>query len=41
MHAVILDAASLGPDIDLSPIERQVTQLTCHDFTATDEPPND
>ncbi|SEM22907.1 D-2-hydroxyacid dehydrogenase [Halomonas caseinilytica] len=37
MHAVILDAASLGPDIDLSPIERQVTQLTCHDFTATDE----
>ncbi|MDT8893736.1 D-2-hydroxyacid dehydrogenase [Halomonas sp. I1] len=37
MHAVILDAASLGPDVDLSPIEKRVTRLTRHDFTTADE----
>ncbi|OBX36418.1 putative 2-hydroxyacid dehydrogenase [Halomonas elongata] len=37
MHAVILDAASLGPDVDLSPIENRVSRLTRHDFTSADE----
>ncbi|MBB3140960.1 D-2-hydroxyacid dehydrogenase [Halomonas organivorans] len=37
MHAVILDAASLGPDIDLSPIRAGVTRLDVHDFTERDE----
>ncbi|MFG6177320.1 D-2-hydroxyacid dehydrogenase [Halomonas sp. THAF12] len=37
MHAVILDAASLGPDIDLSPIRARVTRLDVHDFTERDE----
>lgn len=37
MHAVILDAASLGPDVDLAPIEHRVTRLTRYDFTTADE----
>ncbi|WP_136246642.1 D-2-hydroxyacid dehydrogenase [Halomonas borealis] len=37
MHAVILDAASLGDDIDLTPIRERVSRLDVHDFTARDE----
>ena len=37
MQAVVLDAASLGPDVDLSPIENRVTRLTCHDFTHAEQ----
>ncbi|UYG09499.1 D-2-hydroxyacid dehydrogenase [Halomonas sp. M4R1S46] len=37
MHAVILDAASLGQDIDLAPIETQLDRLDVHDHTAPGE----
>ncbi|MDR5865762.1 D-2-hydroxyacid dehydrogenase [Halomonas koreensis] len=33
MHAVILDAASLGPDVDLAPIRERVARLDVHDHT--------
>ncbi|MCW4151835.1 D-2-hydroxyacid dehydrogenase [Halomonas sp. 18H] len=36
MQAVLLDAASLGADIDLSPIEARVSRLTCHDATSAE-----
>lgn len=37
MHAVILDAASLGDDIDLTPIRERVSRLDVHAFTERDE----
>ncbi|SDF97166.1 glycerate dehydrogenase [Onishia taeanensis] len=37
MKAVILDAASLGDDIDLSPLRDAVDTLTVHDTTASDD----
>ncbi|MGM0704003.1 MAG: NAD(P)-dependent oxidoreductase [Pseudomonadota bacterium] len=37
MKAVILDAASLGPDVDLSPIRRQLESLDVHDLSTTAE----
>ncbi len=37
MKAVLLDAASLGPDIDLSPIREQVESLAVHDQCSTAE----
>lgn len=37
MKAVLLDAASLGPDIDLAPIRQQVASLEVHAQSSTDE----
>lgn len=37
MKAVLLDAASLGPDIDLDPIRQQVASLETHAYSSTDE----
>ncbi|EWH01317.1 D-2-hydroxyacid dehydrogenase [Halomonas sp. BC04] len=37
MKAVILDAASLGADIDLSPIRERVDQLDVHEHTAPEQ----
>ena len=37
MKAVILDAASLGDDIDLSPLRDAVDTLTVYDATAADD----
>ena len=37
MKAVILDAASLGPDIDLSPIRERVEKLDVHEHTAPEQ----
>ncbi|XKE47444.1 glycerate dehydrogenase [Halomonas organivorans] len=37
MHAVILDADSLGPDIDLAPIEGRVSRLDVHPRTTPDQ----
>lgn len=37
MHAVVLDAESLGQGIDLSPIERQVNRLEVHGQTAPEQ----
>ncbi|MFY0989007.1 D-2-hydroxyacid dehydrogenase [Halomonas sp. C05BenzN] len=37
MKAVILDAASLGPDIDLDPIRQQVQRLDVHPQSSTGE----
>ena len=35
MKAVILDAASLGPDIDLTPIRERVASLEVHPQSTT------
>ncbi|AMD00916.1 NAD(P)-dependent oxidoreductase [Halomonas chromatireducens] len=37
MKAVILDAASLGADIDLSPIRERVDELDVHEHTAPEQ----
>lgn len=37
MKTVFLDATTLGEDVDLSPIERVVGSITCHDRTAPDQ----
>jgi glycerate dehydrogenase len=37
MKAVLLDASSLGPDIDLAPIREQVDSLVVHDQSTTAE----
>ena len=37
MKAVILDAASLGPDIDLSAIRDQVETLEVHEASTTEQ----
>ncbi|WP_299315183.1 D-2-hydroxyacid dehydrogenase [uncultured Halomonas sp.] len=37
MKAVLLDAASLGPDIDLAPIRQQVASLEVHPQSSSDE----
>ncbi|QJQ99139.1 D-2-hydroxyacid dehydrogenase [Halomonas sp. PGE1] len=37
MNAVLLDASSLGPDIDLAPIREQVDSLAVHDQSTTAE----
>ncbi|MFC2993293.1 D-2-hydroxyacid dehydrogenase [Halomonas tibetensis] len=37
MNAVILDAASLGPDIDLAPIRERVDSLAVHQQSSTPE----
>ncbi len=37
MKAVILDAASLGPDIDLSPIRERVEKLDVHEHTPPEQ----
>jgi glycerate dehydrogenase len=37
MKAVILDAASLGPDIDLAPIREQVDTLEVHEASTTEQ----
>ncbi len=37
MKAVLLDAASLGPDIDLSPLRQQVDALSVYDKSSTAE----
>ncbi|MCG7598505.1 D-2-hydroxyacid dehydrogenase [Halomonas sp. McH1-25] len=37
MKAVILDAATLGDDIDLSPLRREVDELTVHSLTSPEE----
>lgn len=37
MKAVILDAASLGDDIDLNPLRAEVDTLKVHDTTAPEE----
>ncbi|SHE91453.1 glycerate dehydrogenase [Modicisalibacter ilicicola DSM 19980] len=37
MKAVILDAATLGEDIDLSPIREEVESLDVHDLTAPEQ----
>ncbi|RTR05105.1 D-2-hydroxyacid dehydrogenase [Halomonas nitroreducens] len=39
MHAVILDAASLGPDIDLTPLAAQLDRLDVHGHTAPGDVP--
>jgi len=37
MKAVILDAASLGPDVDLDPIRQHLDSLDVHDHTPRDQ----
>ncbi|MGQ4879887.1 D-2-hydroxyacid dehydrogenase [Billgrantia sp. LNSP4103-1] len=37
MKAVILDAASLGPDVDLAPIREQVDTLEVHQVSTTEQ----
>ncbi|MDY7117212.1 D-2-hydroxyacid dehydrogenase [Halomonas sp. SSL-5] len=37
MKAVILDAASLGPDVDLAPLREQLDDLVVHDRSTTHE----
>lgn len=37
MKAVILDAETLGENVDLSPLENQLSELTCYDRTAPEE----
>ncbi|MBA2777375.1 D-2-hydroxyacid dehydrogenase [Billgrantia kenyensis] len=37
MKAVILDAASLGPDVDLSPVREQVGSLEVHQASTTEQ----
>lgn len=37
MKAVILDAASLGPDVDLAPIRRQVDTLEVHQASTSEQ----
>lgn len=37
MNAVILDAASLGPDVDLTPIRQHLDTLDVHDRSSRDE----
>ena len=37
MNAVILDAASLGPDVDLAPIRQHLDTLDVHDRSSRDE----
>ncbi|KAA0013450.1 D-2-hydroxyacid dehydrogenase [Billgrantia pellis] len=37
MKAVILDAASLGPDVDLAPIREQVDTLEVHEQSSTEQ----
>ena len=34
MKAVILDAETLGENVNLSPLENQLNELTCYDRTA-------